>query len=65
MIVLVGNNEFNEENMMHLRQICSWVVAPLFALFLVACGGGSVEKQSAYPYDGLALFQISVDGALT
>lgn len=47
--VLIGNNDLNEENMMHLRQVFSWEIAPLFALFLVACGGGSVEKQSAYP----------------
>ncbi len=48
-IVLVGNNDFNEENMMYLRQVYSWAIAPLFALFLVACGGGSIEKQNTYP----------------
>ncbi|MEE2877195.1 MAG: prolyl oligopeptidase family serine peptidase [Candidatus Neomarinimicrobiota bacterium] len=35
---------------MRVRQILSWEIVPLFTLLLTGCGGGTGEKQGAYPH---------------
>ena len=35
---------------MKARQILSWEIVPLFTLLFTGCGGGTGEKQGAYPH---------------